>query len=396
MNFSDANISYLVFTNSRNDYGVTVESGKPGNKAKNLVDQIARKASDIFDGSMQTLVVLVPIDRDQNRLLAARVFDVGIYAGRPYTLGIVAVITPVRAFRNWSLGALLEKLPPPKPDSDSYSFPSLSKLPGGSAQSDFFVGIDNWDDEHINSLTKEPTCFSDPPGRSIDLHISSPEGGKQKRFVFALMGILAAAILIGCCTITKMPSRIFNVLSTSEEEATETETDDLLMISSQERREIVDLLFDGGFERPAYIPKEFDEIRDMSDEDFSIFIADIAKAMCERMSELDGSLMNPLGQAVEDESLSGWTYIDLKDSRNMWEEKIELKEQRAYRQEKGSDKIKERIRLYIDIHETIQRIIKAVENNREGKEVALEEADNLTKDIKKFRDLSPEQCFQNP
>src|SRR5579862_5050327 len=88
-------LPFVVFTNSGDDYRVTVRSaGARQQRLEQLVDRIARCCDHGAGTGFPTVVGVVASPERAGHEIAFRVFDAGSFFNRPHTLAVVAVELP--------------------------------------------------------------------------------------------------------------------------------------------------------------------------------------------------------------------------------------------------------------------------------------------------------------
>ena len=166
MRFSDSRrseLEYAVFTNSDGDYRVTSISTHMPSEAGHVLDAIARGCHAWRAEGCDTLIGVIPLPHQHDRVFAFRLFDVGHYRGRDHTLGIVGILVPVARYRAWALGDMVAALRPPVPGSDRYPTPGDDVEGAAKRCGEPYVALNAWDRQH-------------PDGPSGIEYWSSPKG----------------------------------------------------------------------------------------------------------------------------------------------------------------------------------------------------------------------------
>lgn len=158
-----ADLPLLVFTASRTDYGIMVRSGTVSASLEAVVDNIARQCApclmDGFNGC-------VGVGAWGRWWLAFRVFDVGIYLGRPHTMGLVAILVPQQSLRSWTIGQALAALTPPVPGCTTYPLADLDLADSVEPSIPQFQGIRDWENDGCPMKSSSILTFCDPPERA--------------------------------------------------------------------------------------------------------------------------------------------------------------------------------------------------------------------------------------
>ena len=194
----------IVCTNTWRDYAITVRRGRINDSIadrilKNVIPGFARVINQKVYG-IQTAVGVMRIDDQPDVILAFRVFDVGIFRGRPNTIGFVGIIVPRHPWRKWPLSAALSLLPPPVPDSDHYN---LSELQLDKAETDLaepFASLDRWELAHELPPADRPICYCQPADACPTITWSQtksimPSKVRSKRIYFRF--VIISCLLIG-------------------------------------------------------------------------------------------------------------------------------------------------------------------------------------------------------
>jgi hypothetical protein len=193
-------LTLLVYTNTIRDYAFTVCRGNREPFAEQVVENHVAKAfrRAVEDPKLQNAVGAIGIPGSNGRVLAFRVFDAGVFHGRPHTLAVVAVVVPTHPGRNWSLSALLANLPCPTPGSDTYPVVEISGNAIPLAQSPF-MELDEWDRRNVGPSCKDIACFATPPELTPTVHVPplSRPNSPWRRCRLHCLALLIGAMLLG-------------------------------------------------------------------------------------------------------------------------------------------------------------------------------------------------------
>lgn len=198
MSYSEArgSMPVLVFTNSVRDYCITIGAGTAP-QAEALVTALATAVAERVSESFEGIVGIGPWPGKPECLMAFRVFNAGVYLGRPNTVSVLAVGVPLRAHRDWGVGALLASVPPPQPDANSYTLPSEFAPSIPPQLSGAFVSLEQCDQRHARAAPLGLRGF----GRDADVvrRISVLSSGDKVRACAiprkTLIGVAAIALL---------------------------------------------------------------------------------------------------------------------------------------------------------------------------------------------------------
>lgn len=201
MSYSETrdNLQVLVFTNSRGDYRVTVGAGTAP-ETETLVSDLARAIAPHVDSKFHDVVGLGPWPDDAARVMAFRVFNAGVYLGRPNTLAIVAIGVPLRASRSWSVASLLAASSVPLPGAMDYTLPSELSSGSFTEMGECYERLDRYDQQYAAHPPATTRAFgSDTPSAdSVTGHSPDRSTGPRRRLwplvILALVVLVAGGI----------------------------------------------------------------------------------------------------------------------------------------------------------------------------------------------------------
>ena len=163
-------LSFVVYTNSREDYRVTVRSTRACMVgAERLVDEVARDCGDWLTNDFSALVGVVPSPDRPGNWLGFRVFDAGQFMDRPHTLAVVAVEVPQGQRRSWKIAQLLAALSPPVPDSSGYQLPTEIEVQFAAVVDEPFKSLFGWEQRQSNRC-EQHVVFSKPTNIPLQLN----------------------------------------------------------------------------------------------------------------------------------------------------------------------------------------------------------------------------------
>ena len=163
-------LSFVVYTNSREDYRVTVRSTRACMVgAERLVDEVARDCGDWLTNDFSALVGVVPSPDRPGNWLGFRVFDAGQFMDRPHTLAVVAVEVPQGQRRSWKIAQLLAALSPPVPDSSGYQLPTEIEVQFAAVVDEPFKSLFGWEQRQSNRC-EQHVVFSKPANIPLQLN----------------------------------------------------------------------------------------------------------------------------------------------------------------------------------------------------------------------------------
>ncbi len=193
----------LVFTNSRDDYGVTVRVPPDAaqdrmQRTARWIDALARRCDGWFALGGATLVGVVPSPDRPDHALAVRVFDVGEFRGRPHTLAIVAVELPPNWLAEQSAARLLAALAPPIPDAAQYQLPVRQALEASPIDAEPFASLAAWERTTRHLSLSGPALFSQPVEIARDLNRLGPplDGSKSSKRRLLMMIAITSAVIV--------------------------------------------------------------------------------------------------------------------------------------------------------------------------------------------------------
>jgi hypothetical protein len=185
-------LSFVVYTNSREDYRVTVRSTRACMVgAERLVDKVARDCGEWLTNDFSALVGIVPSPDRPANWLGFRVFDAGQFMDRPHTLAVVAVEVPPDQCRSWKIAQLLAALSPPVPDSSCYELPTEIELQFAAVVDEPFTSLFGWEQRQRNRC-EQLVVFSKPANIPLQLN-------QQVRSSQAQTGKLIARLAVLLC-----------------------------------------------------------------------------------------------------------------------------------------------------------------------------------------------------
>ena len=192
-------LPFIVFTNSREDYRVTVRSRtSPMPGAERLIEDAARLCGRRLDDEFRTLVAIMPSPDRNGRQLAFRVFNVGQFMRRPHTLAIAALEIPDVGQRKWSIANLLFALAPPVPDSSDYQLPTEQQVLNAAVDDEPFKSLDNWERHRRDRHLHDRVAFSEPPNIATQVRdLLDPPSTRMKSLWRSARGILILVLCVG-------------------------------------------------------------------------------------------------------------------------------------------------------------------------------------------------------
>lgn len=191
---------FVVFTNSGDDYRVTVRSeGARLRCVEQLVDRIARCCDHGAGGGFPAVIGVVPSPEQAGREVAFRVFDSGSFFNRPHTLAVVAIELPADLPLDGARTRLLAALAPPALGATSYQLPIEEELRAADLGIEPFRSLHAW--EELRSAGDGPTAMvcADPPesaGRFREVLATQPPTTtrqQRRRAVVAALSLLLVA-----------------------------------------------------------------------------------------------------------------------------------------------------------------------------------------------------------
>jgi hypothetical protein len=192
----------LVFTNSRDDYGVTVRvppDAPPDRMQRTTqwIDALARRCDTWFARGGATLVEVVPSPDRPDHALAVRVFDVGEFRGRSHTLAIVAVELPPDWLAERSVARLLAALGPPVPDAAQYQLPTGQQMEASPIGAEPFASLAAWERTARQIKPMGPAFFSQPAEIAQELNrlnrqLDGDKSSRRRRLM--IIAIISAVI----------------------------------------------------------------------------------------------------------------------------------------------------------------------------------------------------------
>ena len=194
---------FFVFTNSGNDYHVTVRSrGSCMVRAERLADEIARMCGHCVAQGVPRLVAVLPSPDRFGWNLAFRVFDAGIFRNRPHTLAIVAVAAPRDELQSAGMIRLLAALRTPQPGAFEYRLPTADEMTVAEVAVEPFTSLSS-EVTHANQRSDTPIVVSDQPRLAEQvcqlLRTAMREGRPRHRRRILVTG--AIAVLLAVCMV---------------------------------------------------------------------------------------------------------------------------------------------------------------------------------------------------
>jgi len=157
-------LCWVVLGNSEQDYRVLATSGNADEglaELKECADRLARDCEKLPWGEFSAMVGVSPLPKSTDRFIAFRVFDTGLFYGRPHNIGVVAFTVGTRQRRTWQLGDLLAALESPKAGSEHYEFPNPELYPAALVGPPFYE-INQWDVGNSCNVPDRRITFAKP------------------------------------------------------------------------------------------------------------------------------------------------------------------------------------------------------------------------------------------
>ncbi len=194
-------LAFVVYTNSRGDYGVTARSpGATMPCTERMLDEVAHRCGPYLSNEFSALVAVLPSPDRAENYLALRVFDIGEFLARPHTLAIVAVEIPREHRRTWNITQLMASLAVPVPNDSSYSLPAEEKIAQSSVSDEPFKSLNDWEAERDDRRPGSAVVFSKPPNIELQLErlleLSTPRSQNRSSMRWTTATI-AVALFVG-------------------------------------------------------------------------------------------------------------------------------------------------------------------------------------------------------